>query len=119
LDGQQIVLGAMLVNSLTFLVGAVLGQMWLWVRLGNLRSKRVLGVILFTLFASVIGAFAAVAAGWLIPDSLPVPVGAWAKLIVQSVVGITVTIGVLAVLRVDELATITKRLSTLRRKLLK
>src|SRR5690606_39478365 len=87
LVSHQIVLGAMLVNSLTFLVGAVLGQVWLWVRLGNLRSKRVLGVILFTLFASAIGALAAVGVGWLIPDSLPPALGAWLKLIVQSIVG--------------------------------
>src|SRR5690606_35125051 len=119
LDSHQIVLGAMLVNSLTFLVGAVLGQVWLWVRLGNLGSKRVLGVILFTLFASAIGALAAVGVGWLIPDSLPPALGAWLKLIVQSIVGFGVTIAMLAVLKVDELKPITTRLNALRNKLLK
>lgn len=119
LDSHQIVLGAMLVNSLTFLVGAVLGQVWLWVRLGNLRSKRVLGVILFTLFASAIGALAAVGVGWLIPDSLPPALGAWLKLIVQSIVGFGVTIAMLAVLKVDELKPITTRLNALRNKLLR
>ncbi|MGH3431209.1 MAG: lipid II flippase MurJ, partial [Thermocrispum sp.] len=119
LDGQQIVLGAMLVNSLTFLVGAVLGQVWLWVRLGNLGSKRVLGVILFTLFASGVGALAALGVGWLLPDSLPAALGAWLSLILQSIVGLAVSIGVLALLKVDELAPITTRLQGLRRKLTK
>ena len=39
------VIGVLLVNSLTFVVGAVLGQMWLWVRLGRLQSMRVVKVI--------------------------------------------------------------------------
>jgi len=113
LDDRQIVLGAMLVNSLTFLVGAVLGQVWLWVRLGNLRSRRVLGVILFTFIASVLGMLAAWLAGLLIPDSLSAALGAWLSVVLQGVVGLGVSFGVLAALKVDELAPITSRLSRL------
>src|SRR6185503_15358566 len=42
LDSRQVVLGTTMVNSLTFVIGAIMGQVWLWVSLGNLRSKRVL-----------------------------------------------------------------------------
>lgn len=112
---RQIVLGAMLVNSLTFVVGAVLGQVWLWVRLGNLRSRRVIGVILFTVAASALGVLAALVVGWLMPDSLPSTLRAWLLLILQSVVGLVVAFGVLAALKVEELAPITSRLARLRR----
>ncbi|MPY97703.1 MAG: murein biosynthesis integral membrane protein MurJ [Actinophytocola sp.] len=113
LDPTQIVLGAMLVNSLTFVVGAVLGQVWLWVRLGNLRSRRVLGVILFTVFASGLGVGAAVVIGMLVPDALPSTLRAWVSLVAQSVVGLGVSFGVLAALKVDELAPLTNRVSRL------
>ena len=45
LPPEHVVIGVLLVNSLTFVVGAVLGQMWLWVRLGRLQSMRVVKVI--------------------------------------------------------------------------
>lgn len=110
LSDNQIVLGAMMVNSLTFLVGAVLGQTWLWVRLGNLRSKRVLGVILFTAAASVAGVLAAVVVGLLVPESLNAQLHAWIKLILQSAVGLGVSFGALAALKVEELSPLTSRL---------
>nr|WP_231104907.1 murein biosynthesis integral membrane protein MurJ [Haloechinothrix halophila] len=113
LDPKQVVLGAMMVNSLTFVVGAVLGQVWLWVRLGNLRSRRVLGVILFTVFASGLGVAAAVVTGMLVPDALPSTLHAWVSLIAQSIVGLGVSFGILAALKVDELAPLTNRVSRL------
>ncbi|MQA60502.1 MAG: murein biosynthesis integral membrane protein MurJ [Actinophytocola sp.] len=113
LEPRQIVLGAMMVNSLTFVVGAVLGQVWLWVRLGNLRSRRVLGVILFTLVACALGVTAAVLAGYLVPDSLGAVTRAWLTLVVQSVVGLGVSFGVLAALKVDEISPLTSRFARL------
>ncbi|MDV6010991.1 murein biosynthesis integral membrane protein MurJ [Haloechinothrix sp. LS1_15] len=111
LPPEQVVLGAMLVNSLTFVVGAVLGQVWLWVRLGNLRSKRVVGVIVFTTAACVAGVLAAVAAGMLVPDTLPEVPQAWLTLTVQSVVGLGVSFGILTALGLDEIKPITSRLA--------
>ena len=113
LEPRQIVLGAMMVNSLTFVVGAVLGQVWLWVRLGNLRSRRVLGVILFTVVASGLGVAAAVLIGMLVPDGLPSTLHAWVSLIAQSIAGLGVSFGVLAALKVDEIAPLTNRLARL------
>ncbi|WP_052371498.1 murein biosynthesis integral membrane protein MurJ [Amycolatopsis taiwanensis] len=112
LDGKQVVLGAMMVNSLTFVVGAMMGQVWLWVSLGNLRSKRVLGVILFTVVASVLGVLAAWLVGKIVPDFGP-RISAWIKLILQGLVGLGVSFGVLAALKVEELAPATKRFTRL------
>ncbi|PXY38526.1 murein biosynthesis integral membrane protein MurJ [Prauserella flavalba] len=112
----NVVLGVMMVNSLVFVVGAVLGQVWLWVKLGNLRSKRVLGVILFTVVASGLGALAAVVVGWLVPDALGPVLGAWVKLILQGVVGIGVSFGVLIALKVDELTPVTRRITRMVRR---
>lgn len=116
LDPEHIVLGAMFVNSLSFVVGAILGQVWLWVRLGSLKSKRVIGVILFTVVASALGAVAAVGVGWLIPDSLPASVHAWLSLILESVVGLGVAFGTLGALKVDEIAPLTSRFTRLVRR---
>jgi putative peptidoglycan lipid II flippase len=113
LDPDQIVLGAMMVNSLTFVIGAMLGQIWLWVKLGNLRSKRVLGVILFTVLASALGIGAAALAGMLVPASLGPSLQAWIKLVLQGIVGIGVSFGVLIALKVDELAPVTRRITRL------
>lgn len=116
LDPEHIVLGAMFVNSLSFVVGAMLGQVWLWVRLGSLKSKRVVGVILFTVVASALGAVAAVGVGWLIPDSLPATVHAWLSLILESIVGLGVAFGTLGALKVDEIAPLASRFTRLIRR---
>lgn len=112
LDSHEVVLGTMMVNSLTFVIGAIMGQVWLWVSLGNLRSKRVLGVILFTVVASALGVVAAVLAGLIVPD-FGVRITAWIKLILQGLVGLGVSFGVLAALKVEELAPATKRFTRL------
>ncbi|WP_116200182.1 murein biosynthesis integral membrane protein MurJ [Amycolatopsis circi] len=112
LDARSIVLGTMLVNSLTFVVGAILGQVWLWASLGHLRSKRALGVILFTVVASGLGVAAAVVVGWIVPD-VGVRATAWVKLILQGLVGLGVSFGVLAALRIEELAPARKRFTRL------
>ncbi|NKQ53278.1 murein biosynthesis integral membrane protein MurJ [Amycolatopsis sp. K13G38] len=112
LDDRNIVLGTMMVNSLTFVVGAIMGQVWLWVSLGNLRSKRVLGVILFTVVASALGVVAAILVGLSVPD-FGARATAWVKLILQGLVGLAVSFGVLAALKVEELAPATKRFTRL------
>ncbi|QKV77115.1 murein biosynthesis integral membrane protein MurJ [Amycolatopsis sp. Hca4] len=113
LSEDNVVLGVMMVNALTFVVGAILGQVWLWVTLGNLRSKRVIGVILFTVVASALGVGAAWVAGQLVPDAFGPKLGAWAKLFLQSIVGIVVSFGVLMALKVEELKPATSRFTRL------
>jgi putative peptidoglycan lipid II flippase len=109
----NVVLGVMMVNSLVFVIGAVLGQVWLWVKLGNLRSKRVLGVILFTVVASGLGVLAAALAGMLVPETIGPVAQAWVKVFLQGIVGIGVSFGVLMALKVDELSPVTRRIGTM------
>ncbi|WP_091377099.1 murein biosynthesis integral membrane protein MurJ [Actinokineospora alba] len=116
-DPRQVVIAVMLVNSLTFVVGAVLGQMWLWVRLGNLHSKKIIAVI----SKSVLAGLGGVAAAWLVSRFvLPGTIGsmgrAWLVLIVQSVVAGPVMVGLLMALKVPELKPATSRITRLVRR---
>ncbi|WP_020663704.1 murein biosynthesis integral membrane protein MurJ [Amycolatopsis benzoatilytica] len=113
LSPGNVVLGVMMVNALTYVVGAMLGQVWLWVTLGNLRSKRVIGVILFTVVASVLGVGAAWLVGLIVPSSLGLIGQAWVKLFLQGFVGIAVSFGVLMALKVEELRPVTSRFTRL------
>ena len=113
LKPDDVVLGVMMVNALVFVVGAILGQVWLWVTLGNLRSKRVIGVILFTVVASVLGVGAAWLVGEIVPDSWSPTLQAWVKLFLQGTVGIIVSFGVLIALKVEELKPVTSRFTRL------
>ncbi|WP_103336221.1 murein biosynthesis integral membrane protein MurJ [Amycolatopsis sp. CA-126428] len=117
LDGEHVVYGVMLVNGAGFVVGAVLGQVWLWVRLGHLRSKRSLRVGLITLSVSGLGVVAAVLAGRAVPASLGVIPGAWVKLPVQGLLGMAVPFGLLALLKLPEFTPVTRRVAGLRRRL--
>ena len=117
LDGDHMVLGVMLVNGAGFVVGAVLGQVWLWVRLGHLRSKRSLRVGLITLSASALGVGAAVLAGYAVPGSLGTIPAAWVKLPVQTLLGMAVPFGLLALLKLPEFTPVTRRAGALLRRL--
>ena len=113
LSPDNVVLGVMMVNAMVFVVGAILGQVWLWVTLGNLRSKRVIGVILFTVVASVLGVGAAWLVGRIVPDSFGPTLQAWVRLFLQGTVGIVVSFGVLMALKVEELKPATSRFTRL------
>jgi putative peptidoglycan lipid II flippase len=120
LKPDDVVIGVMLVNSLTFVVGAVLGQMWLWVRLGRLQSMRVVQRIVQTVVAGAAGIGVAVGATFLlhmvVPDSLGPKVTAWLDLIVQGLLTTVVAFGLLAVFRVPELQPAVSRITRLVRR---
>ncbi|OLF06387.1 murein biosynthesis integral membrane protein MurJ [Actinophytocola xinjiangensis] len=119
LRAEDVVIGVLLVNSLTFVVGAVLGQMWLWVRLGRLQSMRVVRVIVQCVAAGVAGTLVALGAGLLIDsvlDSSGPTLVAWIKVVVQSVVTGVVTFGLLAVFKVPELEPARQRITRLVRR---
>jgi putative peptidoglycan lipid II flippase len=116
---DDVVIGVLLVNSLTFVVGAVLGQMWLWVRLGRLQSMRVVRVITQCVAAGVAGTLAAFGAGVLIDlvlESSGPTLVAWVKVAVQSTVTGIVTFGLLAVFKVPELEPARQRITRLVRR---
>jgi putative peptidoglycan lipid II flippase len=117
---EDVVIGVMLVNALTFVVGAVLGQMWLWVRLGRLQSMRVVRVIVQSVVAGLAGVLVAFGLTLLVdlvlPDGFGDTPAAWVKLIVQGVVTTVVAFGLLAVFKVPELAPATQRITRLVRR---
>jgi putative peptidoglycan lipid II flippase len=115
---EHIVIGVMMVNSLSYVVGAVLGQVWLWVRLGHLRTKRVVGVTLFSVFAGGLGVAAGLGMAALLGGVLPEAAAPRAilSLIIEGIVAGVVSFGVLAALRVEELKPATAKITRLIRR---
>ncbi len=120
LRAEDVVIGVMLVNALSYVVGAVLGQMWLWVRLGRLQSMRVVRRILQTLLAGGAGIGVAVGATYLLHLVLPASLGprltAWFDLTLQGMVTGVVAFGLLAVFKVPELQPAVSRITRLVRR---
>ena len=120
LESEHVVIGVLLVNSLTFVVGAVLGQMWLWVRLGRLQSMRVVRVIVQSVVAGVVGVLLGFGAGLLVGMVLPDGFGdtptAWVLLIVQGLVTLAATFGLLVAFKVPELDPALRRITRLVRR---
>ena len=116
---DDVVIGVLLVNSLTFVVGAVLGQMWLWVRLGRLQSMRVVRVIVQSVVAGVGGALAAFGVGLLIDlvlGSAGPTLVAWVEVVVLSLVTGVVAFALLTVFKVPELEPARQRITRLVRR---
>jgi putative peptidoglycan lipid II flippase len=120
LEPEHVVMGVLLVNSLTFVVGAVLGQMWLWVRLGRLQSMRVVRRIGQSLVACVVGVLLGFGAGELVrlalPDGFSATGTAWLQMIVESLVTLVVAFGLLAAFKVPELSPAWQRITRLVRR---
>ncbi|MBB4906692.1 putative peptidoglycan lipid II flippase [Actinophytocola algeriensis] len=117
---EDVVIGVLLVNSLTYVVGAVLGQMWLWVRLGRLQSMRVVKVIVQTIVAGVAGILAAwgmtLVVDMVLGDGAGPRLTAWVHLVVQGLVTTVVAFGLLVAFRVPELQPATQRITRLVRR---
>jgi putative peptidoglycan lipid II flippase len=115
LDPEHVVLGLAAANGLSFVVGAVLGQVLLHRRLGRLGTARVLGVLLRMTAAAVVGALAAFGVARLLDPALagvgPVT-AAWAELGVAVVVGAPLAVAVMLALRVPELGAVRRRLAS-------
>jgi putative peptidoglycan lipid II flippase len=119
LAANDVVVGVMMVNSLTFVVGAVAGQMWLWVRLGNLQTKRVLRTIAVTTVASGIAMGVELLMMKVLGPALAglgTVVGAWVTLIIQGMVVLVIAFGLLTLFRVEELKPATARITRLVRR---
>jgi len=117
---DDVVIGVMLVNALTYVVGAVLGQMWLWVRLGRLQSMRVVRVIVQSIVAGAAGILVAFGLGLLVDlvlsDSAGPTLTAWLKLVVQGLATTVVAFGLLAAFKVPELNPAVQRITRLVRR---
>ncbi|WP_374727334.1 murein biosynthesis integral membrane protein MurJ [Haloactinomyces albus] len=119
LDPQHLVMGVAVAMSLSFLLGAIVGQIWLHARLGRLRTGSALISIARAAAASGVASAAAIAAlggiRALTGPLAPVP-SAWLALSVESAVILVLSFGLLALFRVPELAPATERLRRLVRR---
>lgn len=101
LDGADVVLGLTAANSLSCVVGAMVGQIWLRRRLGRAETKRSL-ITLFNCLVGAVPAVAAVLALRALTDLNGVG-GAWLDLVLTTVI-VAVVMGLaLIALRTPEL----------------
>ncbi|RCW46142.1 putative peptidoglycan lipid II flippase [Halopolyspora algeriensis] len=119
LDPQHLVVGVAVAMSLSFLLGAVVGQIWLHVRLGRLHTGSALLSIGRAAAASGVACAAAVGAvggiHTLTGPLAPIP-DAWLTLGVHSTVILVVSFGLLALFRAPELTPATERLRRILRR---
>ena len=118
LTPRNVVLGLAVANATSFVVGAVVGQIWIRRRLGHLGSKAVLVTVVKTATASGAGALAGLGVlrglhAFVGPGLGPVPM-AWLVLVVGGLLGLVVTVAGMRVLRLSEVAPLWARLSARR-----
>lgn len=115
LPAEQVVLGLAAANGLSFVVGAIVGQVLLARRLGRVRTREVLSTLWRTTVASIVGAALAWVVGRLLAngplDGWPAVGQAWVLLAVGAVIALPVMVVMMRVLRVAELDTVFQRLS--------
>jgi putative peptidoglycan lipid II flippase len=115
LPPQQVVLGLALANSLSFVVGAIVGQLWLRHRLGTLDTSSVMVTFGKTAVASSIGGLAGLGAVLLMHNMLVAELGskaqAWSVLATGTVAALAVTLAVMRLVRLDELGPLWRRLA--------
>jgi len=102
-----VVLGLAVVNAAGFVVGAVVGQVWLRLRLGRVRTAEVLVTVGKTVLAAVPAAGAALGVGSLVDSGSLVDIdgvaGAWIHLLLSTLVVGVVMAGALLALRTGEM----------------
>jgi putative peptidoglycan lipid II flippase len=114
LPAREVVLGLAAANGLSFVAGAVLGQILLRRRLGRIPTLAVASTTGRTLIASLVGALAAALVVAVLPWAGLAPLGrAWAQLAVATVIALPVAFLGLRVLRVTELNPLLRRVERL------
>ena len=112
LSPQQVVIGLAAANSASFLIGAVIGQIWLRRRLGRLQTRLVAGTVGRIAVASGAAAVAGLAilslSGLAMPNALP-PLRAAVQLAAATALGGAVLLVALRALRVSELQVVLTR----------
>lgn len=112
LPPDQVVLGLVAANGASFVVGAVVGQLLLRRRLGDLPSREVLGTMASTTVASLLGTLVAYGLVTLLPlpDGWPAPARAWTELVVALLVAVPAVLAAMSLLRVKEVEPLVARL---------
>lgn len=115
---QQVLIGITVVNSFSFVVGWVVGEMWLRTRLGPLGSKRLLVTLGKTFIASVVGGVLTFLLSQGIGMALPLSTAAlaWVQLIFCGIIGLVLIFGTMTLLQVAELRPAIGRLTALLRR---
>ncbi|GHH35513.1 murein biosynthesis integral membrane protein MurJ [Lentzea cavernae] len=105
-EPDQLAVGVSLAMSLSFVFGAVVGQVWLRIRLGRLRTGFTIWTVCLTVVASAVAFAVAKGANelllGLIGFSNPV-VAAWFETILVTLIGLPLAFGLLAAFRVPEM----------------
>ncbi|HWN25983.1 MAG TPA: lipid II flippase MurJ, partial [Actinomycetospora sp.] len=117
LPPEQVVLGLAAVNAFGFVVGLVVGNIWLRIRLGHLDTKRVLRTLVLTLLASLVAVLVAVLVVTLLErllgGGMSLVLRSWVVLVVGSGVFLAVVAVAMRLLRVPELDPVVARLRRL------
>ncbi|MGW0517645.1 murein biosynthesis integral membrane protein MurJ [Crossiella sp. NPDC003009] len=120
LDEHTMVLGLAFVNSMSFLVGAVAGNIWLRVRLGRLETGRLGRTFGLTLIGSLLGALSVVLVHTATLEFAPLGtsprVVAWIVVVVGGLLGLAVAFGSMMLLKVTELNPAMSRITRLLRR---
>ena len=112
LPSAEVVYGVLFANSLSFVVGWVVGEVWLRHRIGALRSG-----VPVALGKTLVASAAAGGIAFLVRSAMPGGVaGGWLSLAVGGVAGVVVTFGVLTVLRSTEVQPMSQRLAAVVRR---
>jgi putative peptidoglycan lipid II flippase len=103
---DKLAVGVSIAMSLSFVVGAIVGQVWLRIRLGRLRTGYTLWTVCLTVVASAIGCAVAFGLSTLLVKLLgfeSVRVNAWVEILSQTLIGLPLSFGLLALFRVPEM----------------
>jgi putative peptidoglycan lipid II flippase len=103
---DKLAVGVSIAMSLSFVVGAIVGQVWLRIRLGRLRTGYTLWTVCLTVVASALGVAIAVGVSTLVITVLGIEsavVKAWVEIISQTLIGLPLSFGLLALFRVPEM----------------
>jgi putative peptidoglycan lipid II flippase len=111
-EPEQLGVGVSIAMSLSFVFGALVGQVWLRIRLGRLRTGFTIWTVCLTVVASSLALAVAKGANWLVQHALglaapvtstQVVVASWVEVIVVTLVGLPLAFGLLAAFRVPEM----------------
>ncbi|MFR9730582.1 murein biosynthesis integral membrane protein MurJ [Saccharopolyspora sp. MS10] len=118
-DPEMVLYALVFINSFSFVIGWLVGEIWLRHRLGRLEGRVFLATFGKTLLASVLGGLGTWGVVLGVDALIPGPAGSgtgWSQLVAGSVIGFALTFGLMMLLRVRELEPAIGRLTALLRR---
>ncbi|WP_433557920.1 murein biosynthesis integral membrane protein MurJ [Pseudonocardia xinjiangensis] len=120
LSPTDLVTGLAVANGLSFVAGALIGQIWLRMRVGHLHTRRVLSVLGRIAIASILAGVAALGTSSLVGHVLPVTAAlavALTQLMAATVVGALLLVAGLYAFRVPEASILGLRAAIIARRI--